>query len=1092
MASSHFSLLRTLWLLIATIVTIGLFLYTRAVDIELHNQRMNHLLHLKELDAQLDRDVFRVNAFLLLQYDPLVETAHKIDALSKQLRDSENNFYGHTNARVDDGIDAYLSALQNKLALMERIKFEASLVRNALNYLPTLAMEIHALDNGEQSDEVRAAANGVIELANELLIYSTFSTESQNKKIRETLQRISGVKLSKENQKLLSNFQFHTIAGLNGMQKLSHLQDDYMQIPSQTIFDQLRAAYGDYYDRASKRSETFSLVLLALIILLFGAFTWIMNKLDALRDRAQTAWDRLHDAVESLSEAFALFDKDGRLLLNNRKWQQFYPWQVAILNQGVLRGDLQIANASQLDKKPLEHKPEGDEGTDSYYEHLNNGQWYLASDSKTGDGGTACVRVNMTKAKHAEAELRKLSLALEQSPASIMITDLTGTIEYVNPKFEENSGYSAAESVGKNPRFLKSGDKSPEEYREMWNTIRAGKEWRGQFQNKRKDGSVYWESATISPLRGEEGEITHFIAIKEDVTARKRAEEQLRLNATVFDTTTEGIMVTDANNRIVTVNPAFCRITGYQPSEVIGELPSILASGKHPKEFYDELWQQLQRRGFWSGEIWNRRKDGNVYPEWLSITVIRDDLGNIKEHVAVFSDITQRKEDEEQIRFQAEYDALTHLPNRTLLFDRLKQAIAFAKRESTKLALLFLDLDLFKTVNDSLGHVVGDELLQQVALRLEAAVRESDTVARFGGDEFVILLQDVADVEDVANVAGKIIGDICRPFQIGGRDVYIGASIGITLYPDDSSDANTMLQYADMAMYRAKDAGRNNYQFFAVSMQEQVRSNMELEQDLRLALDQDSLELYYQPIIDVETGEVRSAEALLRWNHPVHGFVPPAVFVALAEESGLIGSLGLWVLRRACRQFSEWQEQGVLESISVNVSSRQRGLGLTAEVVEEVLHENGLPGSSLTLEITESLFLEQSDDVHAWLKSLKALGLRLSIDDFGTGYSSLAYLRRFPIDIIKIDRSFIDDIPGNTGGDSLVDAILAMAKSLGLNTIAEGVTSREQIEFLEARGCDYFQGYYFSQPIPAEKFTHWLHKSHNDQASGRPVSIPQN
>ncbi len=1072
--NSRFGVLRMAWLLLATGIVVGLFLFTRSVDLELHNQRMTQLLQLKELDASLDRDVFRVNAFMLLQYDPLVETTRKINALTALLKEEENKFYGHTGGLVDKGIDAYLSAMSNKLEVMERIKFEAALVRNTLNYLPTLAREIHALDTETQHSELNRIANMVIELSNDLLIYSTFTTESQNNKIRAGLTRLEKQKLPGKQRKLLSNFQFHTLSGLNGMQKLAELQDEYLRIPSQSIFDELHAAYSRYYDVASKRSEMFSLVLLGLTILLFGAFYWMMNKLDVLRERAEAAWDRLHDAVESLSEAFALFDRDGRLVLNNRKWLEFYPWQVAILNTGVRHNDLQVTNTTKLVKRTRLSDSDSDDVAQNYYEQLSNGRWYLASDSQTGDGGTACVRVNITQVKHAEAELRKLSLALEQSPAAIMITDLNGDIEYVNPKFEENSGYSAAEVLGKNPRFLKSGDKSREEYSDLWQTILAGKEWRGQFQNKRKDGSLYWESATISPLRGEDGSVSHFIAVKEDVTARKRAEDQLRLNATVFDTTTEGIIVTDENNRIVTVNPAFCRITGYEPQEVIGQEPSMLASGKHDAMFYEELWEQLKKRGFWSGEIWNRRKDGSVFPEWLSITVIRDEQGNIKEHVAVFSDITQRKEDEEQIRYQAEYDALTHLPNRTLLFDRLKQAIAFAKRESSKLALLFLDLDLFKTVNDSLGHVVGDELLQEVAVRLEAAVRESDTVARFGGDEFVILLQDVTDVEVVANVAGKIISDICRPFHIGNRDVYIGASVGITLYPDDSVDANTMLQHADLAMYRAKDAGRNNYQFFDVSMQEQVRNNMELEQDLRQALEQESLELYYQPVISVETGEVTSAEALLRWNHPVHGYVPPATFISLAEESGLIGSLGLWVLRNACAQFALWQQEGLLDNISVNVSSRQRGLGLTAEVLKAILDENGLTGPCLTLELTESLFLDQNDEVNSWLASMKTLGLRLSIDDFGTGYSSLSYLRRFPIDIIKIDRTFIDDIPGGPGGDSLVDAILAMATSLGLVTVAEGVTSKAQIRFLEQRGCDYFQGYYFSQPIPGEQFTEWL------------------
>jgi diguanylate cyclase (GGDEF)-like protein/PAS domain S-box-containing protein len=655
-----------------------------------------------------------------------------------------------------------------------------------------------------------------------------------------------------------------------------------------------------------------------------------------------------------------------------------------------------------------------------------------------------------------------------------VITDTHGDIEYVNPKFEEISGYRAEEVIGKNPRILKSGEKTNEEYKDMWVTLQAGKEWRGYFHNKRKDGSIYWESATISALRGDDGEITHFIAVKEDITARKRAEDQLRMNATVFDTASEGIMVTDVDNRIKTVNPAFSRITGYEPEDVIGLDPKVLSSGRHDAAFYRQMWKQVETRGFWSGEIWNRRKDGVVFPEWLSIVVIRDDIGEIKEYVAVFSDISQRKQDEEQIRRQANYDALTGLPNRSLFFDRLNQAVISARREHWLLALLFVDLDRFKAVNDSFGHVVGDEMLQEVADRVQSCIREADTVARFGGDEFVVLLHDLTEVNDAALVAEKIIDRLSAPFTIVGREVFLGASIGITVYPVDTEDPEAMLRHADMAMYRAKEAGRNRYQFFTVGMQEQVRERVELEQDLRLAVERDELELNYQPIVDASSGRVHSAEALLRWKHPQHGYVVPDVFIPLAEETGLISSLGDWVIREACRQLSVWQDSGVDIGITINISSGQRGGGLTSWSVAAILKELGVSGRLLTLEITEGLLMDDSEEVVNWLNGFKELGISLSVDDFGTGYSSLSYLKRFPVDVLKIDRSFIQGLPNETEDISLVEAILAMGLSLGLKVIAEGVETEEQRCFLLERDCRYLQGFFFSKPLPAPRLEEWL------------------
>ncbi|MCG8082932.1 MAG: EAL domain-containing protein, partial [Candidatus Thiodiazotropha taylori] len=610
---------------------------------------------------------------------------------------------------------------------------------------------------------------------------------------------------------------------------------------------------------------------------------------------------------------------------------------------------------------------------------------------------------------------------------------------------------------------------------DMWSSLLAGKEWRGMFHNKRKDGSIYWESASISPLRDERGKITNFIAVKEDVTAQKRAEDQLRMNATVFDTTAEGIMVTDEENRIKTVNPAFTRITGYSQEEVLGRTPNVLSSGRHSKSFYDDLWESVLHKGYWSGEIWNRRKDGSVFPEWLSISAIKGDHGIAKEFVAVFSDITKHKENEEQIRYQANYDALTGLPNRSLLSDRLNQAIAAAHREDWMLAVLFIDLDHFKVVNDTFGHVVGDELLQLVSARIKACLRESDTVARFGGDEFIILLQDVTEMDSVANVASNIIEHITRVFSLYGREIYIGASIGITVYPDDAVNADSLLRNADMAMYQAKERGRNTYQFFTASMQQHTLERRQLELDLRQAIKRDELEIYYQPVVNPLLNKVVSVEALLRWHHPHRGTVSPAIFIPVAEDSGQIGPIGEWVLKKSCQQLKRWHNAGFSDlKLAVNLSSRQRELGLEASFLLGVLAETNLSTDYITLEITESLLMRDTDEAMTWLSDFKALGVSLSVDDFGTGYSSLSYLKRFPVDTMKIDRSFVSDLPDDIEDATLVRTIVAMAQSLNLSLIAEGVETREQAEFLVETGCDNLQGFYYAKPMSAKELTIWL------------------
>lgn len=562
-----------------------------------------------------------------------------------------------------------------------------------------------------------------------------------------------------------------------------------------------------------------------------------------------------------------------------------------------------------------------------------------------------------------------------------------------------------------------------------------------------------------------------------DITEWKHFEKQLRIAATFFETTSEAIIVTDANNRIIAINPAFTQITGYTEEDVLGEDPKLLNSGRNDKFFYQEMWNSLNHSGHWQGEIWNRRKNGEIYPEWLSIVVIKGSDSAEKQYMAVFSDITQRKKDEEKIWRQANYDSLTGLPNRNLFKDRLEQAMYAAQREHSGLALLFVDLDRFKSINDTMGHASGDLLLQEAATRLTSTVRTSDTVARLSGDEFTVLLYDIVSNNEVDRIAEKLLQQLRKPFTLNGREAYISGSIGITLYPGDTDNLEQLLANADAAMYGAKAAGRNIYHYFTREMNDAAQRRLMLETDLRHAVQKEALQLYYQPLHN-NKGKVIGAEALLRWTHPQLGPVSPEEFVPLAEDIGIILELEQWVLNRACQDTRDFQK--LIDDdfyIAVNISSLQYKSDQCRMMVSEALAQSGIEPSSITLEITERVMMEYTDTVMSALREIKTMGVILAVDDFGTGYSSLSYLKQFPIDVLKIDRDFVAGLPDDKDDKVLVEAIVAMAHSLNLEVVAEGVETAEQCSFLQTLGCDQLQGFYFSKAVSRRSFITYL-KAH--------------
>jgi len=568
-----------------------------------------------------------------------------------------------------------------------------------------------------------------------------------------------------------------------------------------------------------------------------------------------------------------------------------------------------------------------------------------------------------------------------------------------------------------------------------------------------------------------------------DITERKQDEEGLRQAAAVFESTREGLMVTDPEKRIVRINPAFTRITGYTEDEVLGKTPQILRSGRHGKAFYQEMWDGITRTGHWQGEIWNRRKNGEIYPELMSIDVIKDSAGNLCNYVSVFSDISKLISTQAELDFLAHHDALTRLPNRLLLLSRLQHAMERAERDEKFLALLMIDLDRFKDINDSFGHVAGDELLQVVSAKLQADLRGIDTVCRFGGDEFAVLLEDISGTGDAAHVAHTIIQNLSEPSQLSnGVEVRIGASVGISIYPGQEATPEVMLQQADAALYQAKMAGRGRFVYFSEDLTQAARERIDIEVRLKRALKQSEFKVYYQPQVDILSGRIIGAEALVRWQDPEQGLIQPGRFIHIAETTGLIGEIDDWVLRETCRQGQQWMEAGLPPlTLAVNLSAYQFLQGDIGDTVAQVLRDTGFPASQLELELTESALMQRETEAIQVLNRLRAIGVQLAIDDFGTGYSSLAYLKLFPLDILKIDKRFIDDVPIHRDDMEIVNAIIAMSHSLHLKVLAEGVENQNQLGYLKNQGCDLFQGYLTSQPVPAAEFEKLLAPVQADQ-----------
>jgi diguanylate cyclase (GGDEF)-like protein/PAS domain S-box-containing protein len=668
------------------------------------------------------------------------------------------------------------------------------------------------------------------------------------------------------------------------------------------------------------------------------------------------------------------------------------------------------------------------------------------------------------------ASERELQRILDNLQDTYYRTDIEGRIVRASRSVQELLGYAPEEILG---RSLADFYVRPSDREQFLQSMAASNGAIKGYQSRlrHRDGQEVWVLTNAQYLRGADGTVIGIEGTYLDNTERRRAEEGLRLAANVFENSGEAIVIMDAMTRIVSVNRAFTRMTGYLEEEVLGSTPAMLTSDLHDGDFYRHLWYCLRETGYWQGEIWSRRKSGEVYPEWLGISTLHGTNHAVTHYVAISSDIGERKASEARIEFLAHHDPLTDLPNRLLLKDRLEQAISHGDRMGTKVALLFVDLDRFKTINDSLGHPVGDRLLQEASRRLRDCIRDMDTVSRQGGDEFLVVLTELSDDDSITRIAEDILAALAVPFFLDGHEVAISGSIGVAVFPEDGRDFDSLQKKADIAMYHAKEAGRNAFRYYTERMNIDALERLDLQNRLRRGSEQGEFILYYQPVIDLASGRIVGAEALVRWNSQDLGLVTPERFISIAEDSGLIVQLGEWVLREACGELRAWHDAGHTQlSMAVNLSAIQFRRGSVEESVVHALNAAGANPAALELELTESILLQGTEHVLASVRKLKSLGVRLSLDDFGTGYSSLAYLKRFAIDKLKIDQSFVRNLPTDPDNAAIVRAIIQMAKSLNLAVLAEGVESDAAAEYLRHLNCDYAQGFHFGRPMQAREF----------------------
>ena len=666
-------------------------------------------------------------------------------------------------------------------------------------------------------------------------------------------------------------------------------------------------------------------------------------------------------------------------------------------------------------------------------------------------------------------ELLAFKYAMQHSDNTIVITDPQRDITFVNDVFEKTTGYTKEEALGKNPRILKSDQHDEEFYRSMNEKLDNGEKWEGEFINKRKDGTLLYEKASIVPVFLN-NKLISYLAIKLDITEYVEQNMKLAQAASVFENTEEAIIIADENGKVTSINSAFTQIYGYVIDDVKGKNLSILHSGMQDRNFYQDMWNQIIENGLWRGKIINKTKDGEIIPIWATIKKISNQFGKIVNYTAIQTDLRELESSQAKADYLAYHDPLTGLYNRVNFEEYLSHALFVAKRNETMLAILFIDLDRFKVINDTLGHDIGDEVLITVAGRLKKALRESDFISRWGGDEFVVIVENLSTASEAALVATNIIDTLKEPMDIKSHHLITTASIGIALYPENGEDTNTLIKHADSAMYLAKDMGKNNFRYYTDELSQEIQNKLDIDMALHNAIDRNEIYMVFQPQYDLKTKEIISVEALVRWENDSLGFIPPDKFIPIAEDSGTIVSLGYFIFEESCKAYKKLRSQNVpIKQIAINVSSIQFKEPHLLETFISIVKRHNLEPSDIEIEITERFMMEHTIANMNMLQNFRNYGFKISIDDFGTGYSSMSYLKQLPVDTIKIDKSFVDDIAHDSSDNAIIEAIIALSKTLGYSIVAEGIETKEQEDFLETVNCDIGQGYLFAKPLSCDQ-----------------------
>jgi len=662
-------------------------------------------------------------------------------------------------------------------------------------------------------------------------------------------------------------------------------------------------------------------------------------------------------------------------------------------------------------------------------------------------------------------ELLAFKYAMQHSDNTIVITDPTRNITFVNDVFEKTTGYSAEEALGKNPRILKSDQHDEEFYQSMNKKLDNGEKWEGEFINKRKDGTLLYEKASIVPVFLN-NKLISYLAIKLDITEYVEQNMKLAQAASVFENTEEAIIIADENGKVTSINSSFSKIYGYVLDEVKGKNLSILHSGMQDHTFYQDMWNQIIENGLWRGKIINKTKSGEIIPIWATIKKISNQFGKIVNYTAIQTDLRELENSQAKADYLAYHDPLTGLYNRVNFEEYLSHALFVAKRNETMLAILFIDLDRFKVINDTLGHDIGDEVLITVAGRLKKALRESDFISRWGGDEFVVIVENLTTASEAAVVATNIIDTLKEPMNIQSHHLVTTASIGISLYPENGEDMNTLIKHADSAMYLAKDMGKNNFRYYTDELSKEIQYKLDIDMALHNAIEKNEIYMVFQPQYDLKTKELISVEALVRWENDELGFVPPDKFIPIAEDSGIIVSLGYFIFEESCKAYKKLRDANVkMKQIAINVSSIQFKEPHLLDTFISIAKRHNLDPSEIEIEITERFIMEHTIANMNMLQNFRNYGFKISIDDFGTGYSSMSYLKQLPVDTIKIDKSFVDDIEHDSSDNAIIEAIIALSKTLGYSIVAEGIERIEQEDFLEKVNCDIGQGYLYAKPL---------------------------